>query len=329
MLNLTRPRYVMPVHGDFKRMLHPLAARRGGRRPAREHLPGRERRCRWRSTASGARLRRAGDRGDDLRRRRRHRRRRRRRAARPPDALAPTASSSSSRPCPSRTARRSSPPEVLARGVPFLDGNAAFVDELREAVEDSLDRAAEQRITEIDVLESIPARRPRDVHLRPAQAPPDGAAGRRRGLAPSRAGTPRARFSRRDRSLEPDRRARRETGRPADRRRARREQSRPQHQATGSPRRPTTTRATTPAPATAKAVAARRRRVIMPPIRKPTPGRSPRRTRAGRRHAPGSPPAWPPAARSSPTPTGRRCRCRRAPTAAHAQPELCAAAMPR
>ena len=31
----------------------------------------------------------------------------------------------------------------------------AFIDELREAVEDSLDRAAEQQITEIDVLESI------------------------------------------------------------------------------------------------------------------------------------------------------------------------------
>ena len=47
------------------------------------------------------------------------------------------------------------PPEVLARGVPFLDDNSEIVDELREAVEDSLDRAAEQRITEIDVLESI------------------------------------------------------------------------------------------------------------------------------------------------------------------------------
>ena len=46
------------------------------------------------------------------------------------------------------------PPEVLARGVPFLEGNSAFIDELREAVEDSLDRAAEQQITETDVLES-------------------------------------------------------------------------------------------------------------------------------------------------------------------------------
>ena len=47
------------------------------------------------------------------------------------------------------------PPEVLARGVPFLDGNNAFIEELREAVEDSLDRAAEQRVTEIEVLEGF------------------------------------------------------------------------------------------------------------------------------------------------------------------------------
>ena len=47
------------------------------------------------------------------------------------------------------------PPEVLARGVPFLDDNSDFVEELREAVEDSLDKAAAERITEIDVLESM------------------------------------------------------------------------------------------------------------------------------------------------------------------------------
>ena len=46
-------------------------------------------------------------------------------------------------------------PEVLARGVPFLDDGGKIIEELRDAVEDSLDRAAEQRITEIDVLESM------------------------------------------------------------------------------------------------------------------------------------------------------------------------------
>ena len=46
-------------------------------------------------------------------------------------------------------------PEVLARGVPFLDDDGAILEELRDAVEDSLDRAAEQRVTEIEVLESM------------------------------------------------------------------------------------------------------------------------------------------------------------------------------
>ena len=43
MLNLTRPRYVMPVHGDYKRlMLHGQLAEAVGV-PAGEHLPHRER----------------------------------------------------------------------------------------------------------------------------------------------------------------------------------------------------------------------------------------------------------------------------------------------
>ena len=50
---------------------------------------------------------------------------------------------------------RHAAPEVLARGVPFLDDTGTFIGELRNAVEDSLDRAADQRITEIDVLESF------------------------------------------------------------------------------------------------------------------------------------------------------------------------------
>ena len=55
----------------------------------------------------------------------------------------------------SRAQARARAREVLARGVPFLDGDSAFIDELREAVEDSRDRAAEQHITEVDVLESF------------------------------------------------------------------------------------------------------------------------------------------------------------------------------
>ena len=46
-------------------------------------------------------------------------------------------------------------PEVLARGVPFLDEGGKIIEELRDAVEDSLDRAAEQRITDVDALEHM------------------------------------------------------------------------------------------------------------------------------------------------------------------------------
>ena len=48
------------------------------------------------------------------------------------------------------------PPEVLARGVPFLtDDDDGFLEELREAVEDALDRAAEQQISEIEPLQQL------------------------------------------------------------------------------------------------------------------------------------------------------------------------------
>ena len=86
MLNLTRPRYVMPFHGDFKRIHLHAQARRVRRHRAREHLQGRERPA-ARARRQGRALGQEGAVGDDLRRRRRHRRRHRRRAARPPHAL--------------------------------------------------------------------------------------------------------------------------------------------------------------------------------------------------------------------------------------------------
>ena len=46
-------------------------------------------------------------------------------------------------------------PEVMARGVPFIEREDPFFEDVREAVEDALDRAAEQKITEIDVIEGI------------------------------------------------------------------------------------------------------------------------------------------------------------------------------
>ena len=154
MINLTRPKYVMPVHGDFKRMLiHGELAEAVGV-PTREHLPQRERHAagdRRRGRAASASRSRPGmifvdgvDIGDvsDV-----ALRDRRMLSADGIFIIVATVSE--------QDGSSVVPPEVLARGVPFLDGNAAFIDELREAVEDSLDRAAEQQITEVDVLQSF------------------------------------------------------------------------------------------------------------------------------------------------------------------------------
>ena len=124
MLNLTRPRYVMPVHGDFKRMLlHSQLAEAVGV-PA-ENIFRTENGTPLEIDADGARL------GEPER----------------PAWSSSTASTSATSPTsrcatarmlsadgifiivatsPSRTARPSSPPEVLARGVPFLDGDGAL-----------------------------------------------------------------------------------------------------------------------------------------------------------------------------------------------------------
>ena len=154
MINLTRPKYVMPVHGDFKRMLiHGQLAEAVGV-PA-ENIFRTENGTPLEIDENGASFGEQGAGGHDLRRRRRHRRRRRRRAARPPHAVRRTASSSSSPPSPSRTARPSSRPRCSPAASRSWRATRAFIDELREAVEDSLDRAAEQQITETDVLQSF------------------------------------------------------------------------------------------------------------------------------------------------------------------------------
>jgi ribonuclease J len=51
--------------------------------------------------------------------------------------------------------RSVAPPELIFRGVPFLDGaGEELLDELREAVEESLSRSADDEITEIDLLQA-------------------------------------------------------------------------------------------------------------------------------------------------------------------------------
>jgi ribonuclease J len=153
MLNLTRPRYVMPVHGDFKRMLiHSRLAEAVGV-PA-ENIFRTENGQPLEIDASGARFGEKvtagmifvdgvdiGDVADVALRDRR---------MLSADGIFIVVATVSEQDGSSVV-----PPEVLARGVPFLDGNSSFLEELREAVEDSLDRAAEQRIFEVDVLESF------------------------------------------------------------------------------------------------------------------------------------------------------------------------------
>jgi ribonuclease J len=153
MLNLTRPRYVMPVHGDYKRlMLHGRLAEAVGV-PA-DHIFRTENGLPLEIDANGARFGEKeqsgmifvdgvdiGDVSDVALRDRRML------SADGIFIVVATVSESDG--------SSVVPPEVLARGVPFLDGNSDFVEELREAVEDSLDRAAEQRVTEVEVLESM------------------------------------------------------------------------------------------------------------------------------------------------------------------------------
>jgi ribonuclease J len=47
------------------------------------------------------------------------------------------------------------PPEIIFRGVPFAeDADDVLLDDIREAVEESLARSAEEEIREIDLLQT-------------------------------------------------------------------------------------------------------------------------------------------------------------------------------
>jgi ribonuclease J len=153
MLNLTRPRYFMPVHGDFKRMLlHADLAEAVG--VPSEAIFRVENGTPLEITADGAEMGEPetagmvfvdgvdiGDVADVALRDRR---------MLSADGIFIIVATISEQDGSSVVA-----PEVLARGVPFLEDDGTVIEEIREAVEDSLDRAAEQRVTEIDVLESM------------------------------------------------------------------------------------------------------------------------------------------------------------------------------
>ena len=78
--------------------------------------------------------------------------------------------------------RSVAPPEIIFRGVPFVEESDALLDEIRDAVDDSLAHSAEEEITRDRPAPGPPPRRRGAVRLRAAQAAPDGAAGRRRGV---------------------------------------------------------------------------------------------------------------------------------------------------
>jgi ribonuclease J len=151
MLNLTRPRYVMPIHGDYKRLfLHARLAEAVGIAPeavfkGRNGVP-------LEIDRSGARLGpeeqsgmifvdgvEVGDIEDVALRDRRVL------SADGIFIVVATVSAQDGRPL--------APPEVIFRGVPFLADEDGIVDEVREAVERSLAQAAKDEVREISLLQ--------------------------------------------------------------------------------------------------------------------------------------------------------------------------------
>jgi ribonuclease J len=49
--------------------------------------------------------------------------------------------------------RSVAPPEIIFRGVPFIEEDDGLVDEIRAAVDGSLERSAAEEIREIDLLQ--------------------------------------------------------------------------------------------------------------------------------------------------------------------------------
>jgi ribonuclease J len=151
MLNLTKPEYVLPVHGDHRRLrLHAELAEAVGV-PPKSIFRG-ENGLPLEIDASGARFggrEQAGmifvdgvDVGDiedvALRDRR----------MLSADGIFIVVATISE-----QDGRSVAPPEIIFRGVPFVDDSDGFVEELRGAVDDSLARSAEEEIREIDLLQ--------------------------------------------------------------------------------------------------------------------------------------------------------------------------------
>jgi ribonuclease J len=151
MLNLTQPRYVMPVHGDHRRLrLHGELAEAVGLDPDaifrgenglpleidREGARFGEREQAGMIFVDGVDV---GDIEDVALRDRR---------MLSADGIFIVVATISE-----QDGRSVAPPEIIFRGVPFIEEDDDLVDEIRLAVDDSLARSAEEEIREIDLLQ--------------------------------------------------------------------------------------------------------------------------------------------------------------------------------
>jgi ribonuclease J len=153
MLNLVKPRYVMPFHGDFKRLrLHAQLAEAVGIAPENTYqgenglpLEIDERGARFGSPeqsgmifVDGVEI---GEMADVALRDRRML------SADGIFIIVVTIAE--------QDGRSMADPEVIFRGVPFLDEADELVEEIRSTVEDTIERAAKDRITETDVVQDM------------------------------------------------------------------------------------------------------------------------------------------------------------------------------
>jgi ribonuclease J len=151
MINLTKPQYVLPMHGDYKRLrLHSELATAVGV-PPKNVFRG-ENGLPLEITAEGAgfgKREQAGlvfvdgvDVGDPediaLRDRR----------MLSADGIFIVVATVSE-----QDGRSVAPPEIIFRGVPFIEDGDEMIDQLREAVEASLARSAEEEVREIDLIQ--------------------------------------------------------------------------------------------------------------------------------------------------------------------------------
>jgi ribonuclease J len=151
MINLTKPRYVMPMHGDYRRLrLHAELAQQVG--IERDAVFIGENGRPLEIDRSGARFGKkeqsgmifvdgvdVGDPQDIALRDRR---------MLSADGIFIVVATVSE-----DDGRSVAPPELIFRGVPFIDGSPELLDEIRAAVDESLERSAEDEVREISLLQ--------------------------------------------------------------------------------------------------------------------------------------------------------------------------------